>query len=364
MNHHLLKNHKMETKHKDKRKVLLMVPLLVMPFLALAFYAMGGGRSDSPQLLNQSQKGINTDLPDAAFKKGHPQDKLAYYQQADQDSASSDENGIKSVADRLGFSDQEQDPQAELINEKLQALNKELSRPAEANEQKPSSATRRSNQSVTLENDVDRLEALMLNMQQSNADDPEIRQLNGMLEKILDIQHPQRVSNQYINKISENGESLFKAIPAVIEENQKVTEGSVIKVRLLDTIILSGQIIPKNHLIYGICDISNQRLTLDIKNIRLGNSIVPVDLSVFDMDGMKGINVPEALTNDFVKEASDDALRSIQLMTMDQSITTQVAGAGIDAAKSLLGKKAKRIKVKLQAGHQVLLRNNKPDQNH
>lgn len=67
--------------------------------------------------------------------------------------------------------------------------------------------------------------------------------------------------------------------------------------RLLDSIVLNGQTIPKGHLIYGICDLVNQRLILDIKNIRIGNSIVPVDLSVFDMDGMKGINVPEEAGN-------------------------------------------------------------------
>ena len=347
----------METKQKDKRKALLVLPLLVLPFLALAFYALGGGRNDVSQVQNQKQ-GINTNLPDATFKTDQPQDKLGYYQQADRDSAN---NGIKDVADKLGFSNQEENPQTKVINEKLQALNTEINRPSEPYSQKQAYSVR-SGQMGSSAADVDRLEALMKNMQQGNSDDPEIRQLNGMLEKILDVQHPERIREQYMSRISNNGDSLFKAIPAVIEDNQKVTQGSVIKLRLLDTIVLKGQIIPKNHLIYGICDITNQRLILDIKNIRLGTSIVPVDLSVFDMDGMRGINVPEALTKDAVNGGTDDALRSIQLMTMDQSLTTQVAGAGIDAAKGLFSKKVKRIKVKLKAGYKVLLRDNKPTQ--
>lgn len=347
----------METKQKDKHKVLLVLPLMVLPFLALAFYALGGGRNDFSQVQNQKQ-GINTNLPDATFKTDQPQDKLGYYQQADRDSAN---NGIKDVADKLGFSSQEENPQTKVINEKLQALNTEINRPSEPYSQKQAYSAR-SGQMGSSAADVDRLEALMKNMQQGNSDDPEIRQLNGMLEKILDVQHPERIREQYMNRISNNGDSLFKAIPAVIEDNQKVTQGSVIKLRLLDTIVLKGQIIPKNHMIYGICDITNQRLILDIKNIRLGTSIVPVDLSVFDMDGMRGINVPEALTKDAVNGGTDDALRSIQLMTMDQSLATQVAGAGIDAAKGLFSKKVKRIKVKLKAGYKVLLRDNKPVQ--
>lgn len=345
----------MKTQQKDKRKMLLVLPLLVLPFMALAFYGMGGGGHSLSE--NTKEVGINTTLPDASFKTTDPQNKLGYYQQSDRDSASG--NGIKDVADRLGFSGMESDPQTVEINNKLAALNNEISRPTQAPTYNQTS--RRISESG-MGSDVDRLESLMRNIQQGNPDDPELRQLNGMLEKILDIQHPHRIRQDYINKISDNGDSLFKAIPAVVEESQKVTQGSVIKLRLLDTVVLNGQLIPKNHFIYGICDITNQRLILDIKNIRLGNSIVPVDLSVFDMDGMRGINVPEALTKDAVNGGTDDALRNIQLMTMDQSIATQVAGAGIDAAKGLFGKKIKRVKVRLKAGYKILLRNNKPGQ--
>ena len=41
--------------------------------------------------------------------------------------------------------------------------------------------------------DIDRLEGLMQGMNQKDGEDPEMQQLNGMLEKILDIQHPDRV---------------------------------------------------------------------------------------------------------------------------------------------------------------------------
>src|SRR5690606_7869372 len=41
--------------------------------------------------------------------------------------------------------------------------------------------------------DVERLEAMMHTMNSSKGEDPEVQQLNGMLESILDIQHPERV---------------------------------------------------------------------------------------------------------------------------------------------------------------------------
>jgi len=44
---------------------------------------------------------------------------------------------------------------------------------------------------------------------------------------------------------------------------------------------------------------------------------------------------------------------------VDPSIGAQVASAGIEAAKSLVGKKVKLIKVTVKSGYKVLLRNSK-----
>ncbi|MCY1532126.1 hypothetical protein D9M68_673770 [compost metagenome] len=141
-----------------------------------------------------------------------------------------------------------------------------------------------------------------------------------------------------------------------------MVQGSTIKLRLLDSVKLNGQIIPKGQSIYGICNIANQRLLLDVKTIRLGNRIVPVDLSVYSLDGIRGIEAPEALLTDAINGGSDDAVRNIQLLGLDQSMGAQLAGAGIEATKNLFSKKVKRIKVKLKAEYPILLRNNKPNQ--
>ena len=48
-----------------KRKFLLILPVLVIPFLLLFFYVMGVGKKDNPNSLNQKPAGLNTRLPDA-----------------------------------------------------------------------------------------------------------------------------------------------------------------------------------------------------------------------------------------------------------------------------------------------------------
>ena len=62
---------------KDKRKQLLIIPLLIIPFLALGFYAMGGGKGRDADL-QKGHREINADLPDAAFKKEEPTDKMGF----------------------------------------------------------------------------------------------------------------------------------------------------------------------------------------------------------------------------------------------------------------------------------------------
>lgn len=343
---------------KDKRKQLLIIPLLIIPFLALAFYAMGGGKGGDANL-QRGHREINADLPDAAFKKEEPTDKMGFYKQSDMDSSYTNESEIdsslNSINARLSRNGDEQDIRTDAINQKLQALNKELNRPEE--QLSNPNTQPKGRQEISIKNDVDRLEALMKTMQSEKGEDPEMAQLSGMMDKIIAIQNPEIArSKEQLNSVRD---SQFRAVPATIVENQKVVQGATVKLRLSDSVRLNGQLIPKGHFLFGTCNITNQRLLLQIKNIRLGTSIVPVDLTVYSLDGMPGIPAPEAELTGAVNGGADDAIRSMQFLSMDQSIGVQAAGAGIDAAKSLFSKKLKKVKVKLKADYPILIRINK-----
>lgn len=337
-------------KKKDPRKILLVLPLLIMPFLALAFYALGGGRGSTSELA--TKKEISTSLPDATFKKETTRDKMDIYQLGATDSASG--GNLNQISERLGFRPAGKDP-ADQIHEKLELLNKQIASADNSGTVKPA---RREIRVPGMKSDVDRLESLMSGMQSSKGEDAEMKQLSGMLEKVLDIQHPERVRDAYIRQVDDAPDSLFAAIPAVITRKQTVSQGSALEFRLVDSLVINGIHLSKGQLLFGICNLTNQRLLLDIKTIRSGNRIIPVDLSVYGLDGIRGIAAPEAVVGQAISGGADDAVRSLQFMTMDQSMGAQVAGAGIDAAKSLFSKKVKNIKIRLKAGYPVLLRNN------
>ena len=129
--------------------------------------------------------------------------------------------------------------------------------------------------------------------------------------------------------------------------------------RLLNDVYINGKLISKDQFVYGTAAISGERLTIAINSIRDDNSLFPVSLSAYDLDGVEGLYIPGAITRDAAKQSSDQAIQSLQFMTMDQSLSAQAASAGMQAAKGLFSKKVKLIKVKVKAGYKILLMDKK-----
>lgn len=338
---------------EKQRKFLLVLPLLVIPFLTMAFWALGGGKGDG-QLVAYS-KGLNTDLPQAQFDDRNKAGKMAIYQ-AQRDSA---QDGISpAFLKSIGLEQKGNlqldsgittDDQAQLVQAKLAKLNQQISQPA-----------RDLVQTSDISTEPQQVKHLNKMMQQLNNEgspaDPEMKQLDRMLDKLQAIQNPAAAAPK-----TEKTEIIkpFRAIPAIVDGKQRVTEGAAVKLKLTDTVTIKGQLLGKGQELFGSCQIVNQRLLLTIKNIRLGSQIIPANLTVYSQDGMPGIPAPEAELSGVAANNADQALQSMQLLSMDQSIGAQAAAGGINAAKDLFSKKVKKIKVKLQDEYPVLLKINR-----
>jgi hypothetical protein len=104
--------------------------------------------------------------------------------------------------------------------------------------------------------------------------------------------------------------------------------------------------------------LNGERLTVDITSIQFNNSIYPVALSLYDVDGLEGIYVPGAIARDAAKKSSGQTLQEVQLNSLDPSLEVQAASVGIEAAKGMLTKKTRLIQVTAKAGYKVFLVNN------
>ncbi|MEB0278808.1 conjugative transposon protein TraM [Mucilaginibacter sp. 10B2] len=82
-------------------------------------------------------------------------------------------------------------------------------------------------------------------------------------------------------------------------------------------------------------------MNLEIKNIGVGNAIIPVNITVFDQqDSMIGLYAPEAVITDAISGGADNALQNMQFVGgMDQSLGLQAAGA---VSRPLRGYSVKR----------------------
>ena len=412
----------MESKNIRTRKGLLVLPVLIIPFLTLAFWAGGGGKHSTEK--QNPSSGLNMQLPDAHLQNDKDENKLSFYQKAEQDSAklkqeikndplfqmgSSIDTSMfpydNTTSDIAARQSAYKDPNEEKVYQKLADLNRQLnSNPSIQQHERPVQPQARSSN----KEDVDRLEDLLKQTGKDSETDPEMDQLNTVMEKILDIQHPERIkdvqkqnslehakqvypvtSNNYDQDISllttdtitrnqddtlrnsidlsnrfyslENqfdpGGGSQNAIKAAIYQTQTVVTGATVKLRLLDNIYVAGVLVPKDNFVFGTVALNGERLSITIRDILFENSLLPVSLSAYDMDGIDGVYIPGAISRDAAKQSTDNALQNIGLNSLDPSIGAQAAGVGIQTTKNLISKKVKLVKVTIKAGYEVLLKN-------
>jgi conjugative transposon TraM protein len=396
----------MDNQNSRRGKALLFLPLLIIPFITLAFWALGGGKGEIKN--ETAHEGLNLQLPNAHTKDLKGATKLSFYETAEKDSAKIreemkndplfqqsfyEDTGIDSESfscePATSNSMNNADPMEKKVYQKLDELNERL----HSDDSKKSTYRAGEGREITFSpRSIDRLETIMQNMDKDSGADPELTQLNSMMEKILDIQHPDRIQERnqpdhsqkaifriakvgaqasvsLLDTIEDNnqgigfygfGERSFKdnnnAFEAVIDQNQTIVSGAIIKLRLLNDIYINDIMIGKGSFIYGKSSINGERLQIEIKYIKSGRSIYPVDLEVYDMDGLAGVYIPGAITREATKQSYQNSLQSVDIGSYDPSIKGKITTAGIDAAKSLLTKRGRQVKVFVKAGYRILLR--------
>lgn len=406
-----------------KRKMMLVLPVLVIPFVTLAFWAMGGGRANAGQqtAVNNST-GLNLHLPDPKLKQETILDKLGFYDKADKDSLRLKEEMRSDPYYQEQLNNQTSDPSNELetivqnsagkfhqsslnnenklntspyntgtnqaeekLMQKLAELNKAINQPQKktVNDNNYSGIDDNLKTDSKLDGSVSRLENMLQSMNQTNDSDPELDKLSGMMDKIIAIQHPEKIKEELKQKLSQQKANVFtvtgkslddttangffsldastetaksNAIEAVVNEDQILVNGSVIKLRLIGDAYIKDVKVPAGNFVFGIASLDGERLNIEINSIRNGNSIYPVKMEVYDMDGLIGIYIPGAISRDVAKQSADNSLQTMQLTTLDPSLAAQATAAGISTIKNLLSKKVKQVKVMVKAGYKILLK--------
>jgi len=154
------------------------------------------------------------------------------------------------------------------------------------------------------------------------------------------------------NLNSNNQELPDNLISAVIHNDQVITNGAKVKLRLTESIVVDGVTIPRNSFVSGIATFSKTRMNIALKSIIIGSSIIPFNKSVYDKDGMEGIYLPENLRAEDVSETTSD-MSTEALNTLS---STGIVGAALTTGKNLFRKKAERQTVTLKANYKLFLK--------
>ena len=92
-------------------------------------------------------------------------------------------------------------------------------------------------------------------------------------------------------------------IRACIHQDQTIMDGQTVKLRLLEPLQAGNLVIPQNTLVSGTGKVQGERLDIVVSSIEYRGNLLPVELAVYDSDGIKGLSVPSSLEQEAAKEA-------------------------------------------------------------
>ncbi len=160
--------------------------------------------------------------------------------------------------------------------------------------------------------------------------------------------------NNAFNAFYKEQENSF--IKAVIDENNKGFLGSRIRFRLLEDIFVGNRKITKGSILYGqISGFSMQRVDLKIISVFTQGEIFPVNLSIYDVDGMKGMYVPQSVFRDMIREMGSNSVQGTQMDMGGQGFFTSIGSKLFTSTSKSIANLIKTNKAKLKYNSYVFL---------
>lgn len=149
-------------------------------------------------------------------------------------------------------------------------------------------------------------------------------------------------------------------IRACIHQDQTIMDGQTVKLRLLEPLQAGSLVIPQNTLVSGTGKVQGERLDIVVSSIEYRGNLLPVELAVYDSDGIKGLSVPSSLEQEAAKEAlaniGGGLGTSISFaQSAGQQIAMDLTRGVMQGGSQYLAKKFRTVKVHLKAGYELML---------
>lgn len=184
-------------------------------------------------------------------------------------------------------------------------------------------------------------------------------------EKPSEVVKKVKTTSDYFNTLAQN-EQEPKLIKAIIDENVKATDGSRVRLRLLDDVEINEHVVKRGSYLYAtMSGFASQRVKGSISSIMVDDELVKVSLSLYDTDGLEGLYVPSSQFRETTKDVASGAVSGN--MNMNTSGTgnsfsqwgMQAVQNAYQKTSNAIGKAIKKNKVKLKYGTFVYIINSK-----
>ena len=360
-----------------KNKALFILPLALLPFVVLIFWVLDGGTAvtdeKTKEQLNEHE-GANYLLPEAE-KSIEIYDKMEAYQRDEQLSAeiqSTDapdalQSALKISSDSVvsdnTLLDRHTDPEALLahirdkekqVQQELQVeppverkpsgiQSKNISYSSKNVQEKPEKSVKKAEPGTGIK-ELDKI--IDHNIALTRKNDSlkfSLQEAQGRLQQIEAVQNRsfalEKKQSSGFNRETNQESSLIKA---EIYETTTVLNGNRVKMRLLESTRVNGREIPQNTFVYGTCKIKNERLHIEITQLPVQQSFVPVKLNICDLDGMEGLYVPDNAARKVYREVG----ASTNTSSMMGVTNNPLSYAGIRAADRAAQTMLKRVRLK------------------
>ncbi|WDF77043.1 conjugative transposon protein TraM [Mucilaginibacter sp. KACC 22773] len=337
----------------DFKQPKYMLPVILLPFLCLFFYAWQSGFSSKPKETAKETVGLNNSVGQvsADVRKKQLADKLdAYrntYKEADGLTAVNviPRENSSNPAYNNDYSDQQKkklDSIRQVMKLKFGAVempvggrirpsgithDQQVANAVEAMSRRQANTARQVEPAPKEKDPMDVFRQQMAIMDSvSKQNDPAYKEelkkkeLADKAAKLkasqvkLTVEKANALSGDF-NTVLPEKEPAF--ISAVIDENVTGYAGSRLRLKLLEDIKAGNNLVKKGTYIFAqVSGFSEQRVTLSITSILFEGKILPVKLDVYDMDGLPGLYVPSSAFRDFTKDLGSN---SVQGVTIDGS---------------------------------------------
>jgi len=390
-----------------RNKPLLFLPLVLIPFIVLIFYIMGGGEAKKTETADDQKQetiqGANYNLPDAdrnieiIDKTGNALSAeevtlsrdyniMGENQTIENDSLSSAESeqvatgtdsGVPQTDTEPGINPGDPEDLLKHIRRREQQIRNELTenktgtdkstntvsvtkpvrKPAENTKPEIPDKSSMQNLPVTGVEELDKVFRENRELaRQNDSLNLHLREVKTINEKLDAERNKHFVLEKGIRSGFRPEETSSSLLKAEVYETTTVLTGNRVKLRMLEDAQLNGNKITTGTFFYGICEVSNERLQITVRQIPVGENFISVDITIHDMDGLSGLYVPDNASRKVAKEVGSSTNTSAMIGRTDNPLTYAGIQAADRTAQSLL-KMVRLKKVTVKKNTQVYLIN-------